>query len=423
MTAMRRRARARRSCDHAHRGHGLHKVLFVWLVVAIVATAASVTLVYRAFGGDRWRAPMEAIERFAVGRFEAAWDDPAAREELARAAERDLGVRVTLLDPLGHTLRSGDACDGYTHALAIDGRGVAQICIPHHRPSGSRLVLTLLTALLVLGALSGALARRLARPIRRVAAVAERLGEGELDARVGPMRARGEVALLAETIDRMADRVEQQVRDQKELLAAVSHELRTPLGHVRVLLELAREGQLDAGAVDELEREVVEMDRLVGELLARSRLDFETVDARELDARDLARRALERLGLPEARLDAPAPVTLDGDATLLARALANLLENAERHGRGLARLGVLRAAGEVRFEIDDHGEGFDEAAFEPFVRGDDRGARGLGLGLALVRRIARAHGGDVFVEPLPVGARIVLTVASDAADVGVHGVP
>ena len=99
----------------------------------------------------------------------------------------------------------------------------------------------------------------------------------------------------------MAGKIERQMRDQRELLAAVSHELRTPLGHVRVIGDLLA-STADPAHLAQLEREVLEMDRLVGELLAGARLDFSAMTPTRLDAAALAATALERSGLPADRL-------------------------------------------------------------------------------------------------------------------------
>ena len=106
--------------------------------------------------------------------------------------------------------------------------------------------------------------------------------------------------------------------------------------------------------------------------------------------------------MPPELLKAPPSAELEADPTLLARALANLLDNAARHGGGATSLQVETDPSEVRFVVEDAGPGIPEhvlpRVFDSFVRGERGGASSLGLGLALVRRIALAHGGRAFAE-------------------------
>ena len=164
-----------------------------------------------------------------------------------------------------------------------------------------------------------------------------------------------------------------------------------------------------------MEREVDEMDALVGDLLARSRLDFENLDKRAIDPVELARYALERQGITEEKLDAPDSLACMGDPTLLARALANLIQNAEKHGGGLQKLRVAREGEAIVFEVSDQGPGFDESAFEAFVTGPalPEGATrhpSLGLGLALTKRIAESHDGTLEVR-VSEGAHVSMKIA------------
>jgi signal transduction histidine kinase len=261
--------------------------------------------------------------------------------------------------------------------------------------------------------ISGFVARHIARPLVELTRVTEEIGAGRLKSRVRLGRhLRGEAGMLAEAVNDMAARIEKQLGDQRELLAAVSHEIRSPLARMRVLLELLRERHTDAAELDKLERELLDIDRLVGDLLASSRLEFSALNESVLSAHDVALHALERAGLDAALLaDDALGARFAGDPTLVGRALENLLDNAKTHGRGVESLRVRTQNGDIAFEVSDRGPGFSAEmlrdGFQAFKKDGHASASSLGLGLALVRRIARAHGGDAWAENREQGGALV----------------
>ncbi len=248
----------------------------------------------------------------------------------------------------------------------------------------------------VIWMVAGKIARRIARPLSELVHVAEEIGAGRLRARatVSPWHG-GEIGVLSRAINDMAARIEKQITDQRELLAGVSHEIRTPLARIRVLLEIGRQSGVKPATLDELEREVIEIDTLVGELLASARLDFAALSPRPLDGAEVARRALERAGVDCALLAiglrSRPRYGFEGDATLVARALANLLDNARRHGGGVSGAAGRRA----RRRWSPSKSRTAAPVSPPTTRAPRRAEGSLGLGLVLVRRIADAHHGSL----------------------------
>ena len=240
--------------------------------------------------------------------------------------------------------------------------------------------------------------RRLGRRLERLKAGVEQLGSGDLGARVA-VEGRDEVAALAASFNRSAQRIEELIAAHRLLLANCSHELRTPLARISVAASLLGE-QADAKTRNELKRDIVELDHLIEEILLASRLEAvqglerpEPVDLLAVAAEEAAHYDLEASGQP---------VTVDGDRLLLRRLVRNLLENARRYaGEGPVEISVTSQAGRALLEVRDHGPGVPpderERIFEPFYRPATtrETSRGSGLGLALVRDIAGRHGGTV----------------------------
>jgi two-component system sensor histidine kinase MprB len=270
-----------------------------------------------------------------------------------------------------------------------------------------RLVLAALClAGIGLAALLGrTLGRRVAGPIRDVAATAHHISEtGELSRRIELARS-DEVGVLAQEFNAMLATLERSTAAQRRLVADASHELRTPVTTLRTNIELLAE---DGGVLPAHEREA---------LLADLRGQVEELGALVADIIELARGAEPAAAREEVRLDelvadavararvhAPGarfavelePATLEGAPDRLGRAVNNLLDNAAQHGGG--RIEV--RAGAAGVEVRDHGPGIPDAelehVFDRFYRSAvSRGRPGTGLGLAIVRQVAETHGGSV----------------------------
>ena len=268
----------------------------------------------------------------------------------------------------------------------------------HQMMFGSLAFLALIALAVALGAYP--VVRRLTRRLERLQGSVEAWGDGQLSTRV-PVEGEDEVARLAASFNHSAERIETLVNAHKTLLANASHELRSPLARIRMAAELSA----GAGAPalrEELNRNIAELDQLIDEILLASRLDA-TLDAERRDEDiDLTGLAAEECARVDAELDASA-VGMRGDARLIRRLIRNLLENAKRYGAQTTvqvRLSA-DAAGLLTLDVCDNGPGVPEAEreriFAPFYRvpGASETAGGVGLGLALVRQIARRHGGEV----------------------------
>jgi signal transduction histidine kinase len=280
--------------------------------------------------------------------------------------------------------------------------------------------LVLLFAAVAVGAFP--VVRRLTRRLEALQRGVEAFGAGALNERVDES-GRDEVAAVAASFNRAAERIEQLLRSNKSLLANASHELRSPLARLKMavaMLDDASPAQRER-LRGEIHANIAELDALVEEVLLASRLDAQSALERE-DSVDLVGLCAEEAARVGAQLDAPTSLQpLRGNDRLLRRAVRNLLENARRYGGDDVLLAVSPQPGAVELRVCDRGPGVPDAMreriFEPFFRlpGHAEQAGGVGLGLSLVKQIAERHGGRVrcearegggscFVLSLPVAA-------------------
>jgi signal transduction histidine kinase len=263
-----------------------------------------------------------------------------------------------------------------------------------------RLLLWLGGCIVLTAPLGYLFARRITAPIGRFARAAETLGRdpsGPVMALSGP----AEIGMAARAFNDMKARLKRYIDDRTAMVGAISHDLRTPLARIRFKLEAAPEGVRNAVLAD-----VEQMEQMIASVLAFIR-DASAGRPRErLDLLSLVECVVDdaaQTGQDVTLEEGSTPVTVEADALGLQRLLGNLVDNAVKYG-SRARIRVSEGEDEALVEISDDGPGLAavdlERVFQPFYRAEaartlDGG--GVGLGLAVARSIARAHGGDVIL--------------------------
>jgi signal transduction histidine kinase len=274
--------------------------------------------------------------------------------------------------------------------------------------------------LAIVGLVTWWMVGRTLRPVEDVREEVERISSRELARRVPVSGRDDEIGRLATTMNRMLDRLERSQERRRRFVADAAHELRSPVASIRQQAEVAAEHP-ETTTVDELARGVLAEDdrlqRLVEDLLLLARMDERAPEAEEVDLDDVVLAEAERLrGTTSILLDTTGVSAgrTRGDRASLERVVRNLLDNAARHARERAAIGVAELDGHVVLAVEDDGPGIDpddrERALERFVRLDgarDRQAGGTGLGLSIVRDVTRAHGGSVELGDSSLGGLLV----------------
>lgn len=267
-------------------------------------------------------------------------------------------------------------------------------------PWQQRLLLVLAIAAVAVSPLAWWFARRLAAPIAALAAGAERLGRDPTAPSLD-VRGSAEVMAAVNAFNEMQDRLRHYVEDRTEMIAAIAHDLRTPLTRLRFRIEAAPE---DVRA--KLASDIDQMEAMVSATLAFVRDASKPRERVKLEITSLVETIMDEAA--ETGADSAAEVSgrvvVDGDPVALRRLITNLVDNALKFGSA-ARGRVFTENGMAVVEIEDNGPGITddqiERAFEPFHRLEtsrNRDTGGIGLGLAVVRAIARGHGGDVSLK-------------------------
>jgi two-component system OmpR family sensor kinase len=419
----------------AMRGRLFWKILLgFWLTFIIMTQALWVAF---SLYGDRYEPPENAMARRAVtlqltsaatqlreGGLPALnamlkdWSDddrrllsvtpmaqpPAAEEPVFEGRRRLREVTAWVKD-------SG----GTGYLLSYDMRALREEYSPNRRPH----VFNIPMPMLWVGGLAGllfstVLAWNLTRPMRKLRDGFDRVAQGDLSVRLFPaMRRRhDELSEVARDFDSMAERLELLVSAREQLLHDVSHELRSPLARLQLAIGLARQ---NAGNVENslqrIEHEAGRLDKMIGELLALSRAESNSLPDEEyfdlyglVDAVVSDARYEAQIPGVEIVLQASSDVeyTVKGNAELMRRAVDNIVRNALRFSSHGQRVTVVLTRIDQLFQIEvsDQGPGVEESKlssiFDPFVRvKSSMSGKGYGLGLAITRKVVLAHGGQV----------------------------
>jgi two-component system OmpR family sensor kinase len=284
---------------------------------------------------------------------------------------------------------------------------------PGLSPWQERILLILGIAVLMVSPLAWWFARRLSAPISAFAAGAERLGR---DPTAPPINISGssEVTAAVRAFNEMQERLRRYVESRTNMIAAIAHDLRTPLTRLRFRIEAAPDELRSRLAQD-----IDEMDAMISATLAFVKDGARPRERTKLEISSLVEAVMDEAAETgkDASVERVDRVVVDGDPVALKRLVANLVDNALKFG-SQARGRVFAEDGMAIVEVDDNGPGVPEdqieRAFEPFQRLETSRSRdtgGIGLGLAVVRAIARGHGGDVQLQNLVDGglrARVLL---------------
>ncbi len=331
------------------------------------------------------------------------------------SAQQTAGQPVTVQDP-----RRGDI---RVAVIPIEqgGRQVGDLRIALPLATTESAIRNLLTPILVADAtlivLGGALAYAVIggglSPLRTIAATAASISEGDLSRRIGYRAPADQVGQLAEMFRAMLGRLESGFAQRQAFYSLASHELRTPLtivrGHLEVLRRMKRLDPIEVNealdiVLEELAGVIVEVNDMLflGRMLLGQPGPMEELDAGAV-LRDVHRRA-RGLAVRDWQLEISGPAPVRGDAEQLSRALLNLVTNAVRHTREgeRVRLACTSWAGWTRLEVADSGDGIRPAdlahVFSPWYRASGGADSVGGLGLMIVREVARTHGGDAEVQ-------------------------
>jgi two-component system, OmpR family, sensor histidine kinase CpxA len=431
------------------RVHSLFLKIFLWFWATVIVTAIFLVAAFAILSGNGISQSHASLTETARQSGAMAVEEvelhgpPAAAAYLARL-EDHTHLQACLFDPSGNVI-AGSNCvalsemisrvtaadtsevsrwHGSTRiAVRLPGRNGAVYVYATSVPTGPPLSRVAIVrqwciALLVSGFICYLLTRYLTTPILRLREASQHLAAGELSTRAASEmeRRHDELGSLVRDFNTMADRIEELISRQRQLISDVSHELRSPLARLNVALDIGRQRKGNDPAFDQMEQDIESMNEMIGRLLSIARLDASTtpVAMTEVDLSELVSKIVRSAQFElqprgnTVRLTVSGQYFVQANAELLHSAIENVMRNAVRYTEGERPIEVCLRSQEfapsnfIRLAIRDHGSGVPESEllniFQPFYRvaeDRDRLSGGTGLGLAIAERVVRIHGGTI----------------------------
>jgi len=427
--------------------------IFLWFWATAILTGIALVLSFvlqHDSVPERWHAMLEDSARFSgaltVEAFER--DGTASAASYLSKLETNSHVRTCLFDHEGRPIAGGGcgtfedtagrvvvsrkADFNFKYGIArvgtiLGGRNGQEYIFATELPAGPRAAVGISrfgfalqwgVAFLVSGCICYLLARYITGPVLRLREASQQLATGELSTRAaaGIEHRRDELGDLVRDFNAMADRIEQLIATQRQLLYDVSHEVRSPLARLNVALDLARERKGEDSTFDHMQQDLDRLDQTMERLLTIARLDTSAapestslLNVTELVSHIVADGQFELEGQDRSiEFNASDNCTVHGNSQLLHSAIENVIRNAIRYTspRSAVQVKLRQAheegAGRALLTVRDHGPGVPEVElaklFRPFYRiadARDRDSGGAGLGLAIAERVIRLHGGQI----------------------------
>jgi two-component system sensor histidine kinase CpxA len=446
--------------------------IFLWFWATVIVTGIALVVTFLLQPGrmsSRWHESLTMAASYSgtIAVEEAELHGTAAASSYMRQMGSSTHTHACLFDETGNAI-AGDSCELFARNISLvrskqnvsisTRDGIARVAMPIQSNRGRRylyaaeiptgtptigrtaIVVRVCVVLLVSFCICYLLALYLTAPILHLREASQRLAAGDLSTRASTEmeRRNDELGFLVRDFNAMATRIEELISRQQQLIYDISHELRSPLARLTVALDLGRERKGEDSAFDHMELDIERMSEMTGRMLMVAKLDTssEPVQMARIDLGELVSQVVRsaefelRERANAVRLTMRGQCFVYGNTALLQSAIENVVRNAVRYTTPDSSVDVHleqleKADGSfISLSVRDYGVGVPESElaniFRPFYRvADDRDRQsgGAGLGLAIVDRVVRVHGGTIRAQNAsPQGLRVDIFLPAAAAE-------